>query len=499
MKKTHSISAIFVTIFSFILLIFSTADFSYIIYKRNFCTTEKTDFSYQILYPCVFFIAKVILITATFIIYFTIRNQKNNYKLKDSKLELQTIIENIPGGVCCFSKDNAYSITYISSNFLELTGYSRIDITESFNNNFLMLIFNDDQPKFLSEIQNINAKISDSQFRIMKKDGSVIWVLCKCQLIELNNKSGIFYSVIMDITDIKLTEITLLKSQKKLTDAKERYRIVAAQSDSIVYEYDIIKNCIVNNERFDDMFNYSFFKNIFPDDAISEKIVHPDDAQRFTAFYQSIREGTKYLEDEHRLYTKNCVYEWFNVKVTTIFDENNKPVRAIGNLKNISAKKTTKLRDLTYDDIDPQTELLVYNTAKEFIKYIISYNRTDFHSLIIIKIHDYSIKAAESNDLVAFCKKIKNLFRSSDVVSVISDDSFMIFLKSCTKNLVLHKVNDVNIILTKNNLNASFGISYYPDDSVTFELLYKNAIDKLDAIIMDHNSYNLYKQKQGII
>src|SRR4030042_3907606 len=78
--------------------------------------------------------------------------------------------------------------------------------------------------------QSVIEKISDLEFRIIKKDGSLIWVSILAIIFERNDKNMPIQLIgtISEITNRKVAELALKKSE-------ENYRlIVEGQSDMII-------------------------------------------------------------------------------------------------------------------------------------------------------------------------------------------------------------------------------------------------------------------------
>ena len=129
-----------------------------------------------------------------------------------------------------FQKRN---ITYISDKVFDLTGYTPEEIT-GMHNLRDELVYADDIP-MLEELAK-NAKqpelkeISDLEFRVNKKDGSIIWVSIATIIHERDNNQVPLQLIgtILEITQRKETELALKKSE-------ENYRlIVEEQSDMII-------------------------------------------------------------------------------------------------------------------------------------------------------------------------------------------------------------------------------------------------------------------------
>jgi PAS domain S-box-containing protein len=87
--------------------------------------------------------------------------------------------------------------------------------------------------------------------------------------------------------------------------------------------------------------------------------IHPDDMERVrTHAKQHFTENTPY-NIEHRLQVKSGEYVWFRAKATTVRDHEGNPVRMVGSIRNISARKQAeeRLRDYAVQMEQKSSEL----------------------------------------------------------------------------------------------------------------------------------------------
>lgn len=445
---------------------------------------------------------KIIISFSILFIYFITIIKNNTRELMKNKLKLDTITSSIPGGVCCCKNNDQLTISYLSDSFLDLSGYNREEIDVFFENKFIKMVHPSDRIDLLKSISTTNSSLTESQYRIIKKDGEIIWILQKSRNIELTNGEPEYYCVLVDISKIKHTEQELIKSRKALQTANERYRIVSDRSESVIFEYDIINNSIVQNEKFEDLFGYDCHYNDFPYDAVEQELVHPDDCDRFIIFYEQIKKGQKYNEDDFRMMTTGGHYYWYNTRITVIFDEAGTPIRGVGILTNISKKKDVKMRKLLPADINNLTGFLNMPTAQEFSKYIISYNRTDFHAILLLKTDTQNISEICSNKelIQSFFHSLKELFRSSDVIGSSESNTYMFFLKSCSETLVKTKADEILSLISQTSeqhslsVKVHMGVAFYPDHDVSFEALLKKAQNALNYSEENDMEYSVYDE-----
>ncbi len=405
---------------------------------------------------------------------------KNN-DIKKSSQELRALTVNIPGCVQHCKYDSGFTMVYCSDGFLQMTGYTRDEIRQLFDNKFINMIYEPDREEIKHSIdtQLQASEVIDIQYRLQKKDGSPVWILERGQLIIESSQEPEFYSVLIDITNQR-------EIMQELEISNERYQIVMDQSDSIIFEFNILSGIVSigrNNRQLlgDNPVIKDFLKNF-------SRIVYPDDADSFRLMFEKIRTGAPNAEGEYRLKSTKGAYLWCGVKITTIFDKDDRPVRAIGTISDITCQKEATQTLMQKAQRDGLTGLLNKAATETFIEEALKGG--DICALYIIDV-DY-FKNINDNlghmfgdaVLADIGCKLKKLFRTSDVVGRIGGDEFMVLLKSVEDmSLIFEKAGAINRCLSQTfgdgvdhySISSSVGIAMYPKDGLTYADLYKKA------------------------
>jgi len=131
--------------------------------------------------------------------------------------------------------------------------------------------------------------------------------------------------------------------EQKIRKSEEAYELALSGSGSGIWDWDTITNSIVWSSKFCELLGYepggikgdlTTFKNI---------LLHPDDIDRtFVLVNQCLKTGKPY-EIEYRLKTKLGEYRWFLATGITKYDNNKKPIRMVGSIIDINAKKQAEL------------------------------------------------------------------------------------------------------------------------------------------------------------
>lgn len=158
--------------------------------------------------------------------------EKNRVQEIGQKFE--TLVSNVPGVVYRCLYDPEWTMIYMSDHVEELTGYAGGDLLNNQRLTFKDLIYPADrllvQKKIATAIKN--KKPWEIEYRLIKKDKSVIWIKENGRaILDENNKVLFLDGLIIDVTDIKKKELVILEANQELS----KYKLaVSNASDHIV-------------------------------------------------------------------------------------------------------------------------------------------------------------------------------------------------------------------------------------------------------------------------
>ncbi|MFC2112954.1 PAS domain S-box protein [Bacteroidota bacterium] len=158
----------------------------------------------------------------THVIDRTKRKEAEN-ALQNSEKRYRTLIENIPGAVFRCYMDDSWTMQYLSDAIKNICGYPASDFINNTKRTFGSIIHPDDQQKITNVIQKalINNKKYESEYRILHKNGTIVWVYEKGQII-VDQKGMIDFldGIIIDITGRK-------REQELINESQGRYSAIA--------------------------------------------------------------------------------------------------------------------------------------------------------------------------------------------------------------------------------------------------------------------------------
>lgn len=233
-------------------------------------------------------------------------------------------------------------------------------------------------------------------------------------------------------------------------------------------------------------------------DAIDLQMVHPDDRPLFEEAFKDVLAGKTHKSIRIRLKNKHGDYRWCNNPITIVYGDDGRPYKAIGFFEDVQNEVFKEEAMRRKSQIDNLTRLYNKGAVKLLIDdALANSNATQKHALICIDIDNFK----NVNDsfghlfgdevLIDMSKKIKHLFRSSDILGRFGGDEFILMVRDLPDvDFVKDKVarlcdtirHTYRIGNVEQTVSASIGVSIYPQDGMSYEQLYDRA-DKASYIV----------------
>ncbi|AGX45102.1 diguanylate cyclase domain-containing protein [Clostridium saccharobutylicum] len=414
--------------------------------------------------------------------------EKKRRYIKNKNRELYCLTSNIPGGVHRnIIKDGEHIVDFLTGGCLNLLGYKRHEFKKMFGRKIFDVIYEEDRERVEREI---NDQISKNnrfavEYRIKRKDGSIVWILDNGRIVEDREGKIFSYNVTININDAKI-------AQEELRLSEERYRIIMSQTEEIIFEWNVKEDAISYSDNWQQKFNIE--SNI---SNISKKIynnnsIYKDDLKELGKFLNDFINGEKYNETEIRIKNIDNEYIWCKIRGTAMFDQNDNLFKVIGVIININKEKIESEKLLFKAQRDSLTKLYNKGTVENIIKeYMENSNISNKHgALFIIDIDDFKSINDNMGHLVGddvlsnVSSMFLNVFYENAIVGRIGGDEFIVFLKDIKSEKVIYDkadklVNGFKAGYIENNLDykvsGSIGIAKYPKDGESFGELFENA------------------------
>jgi PAS domain S-box-containing protein len=179
--------------------------------------------------------------------------------------------------------------------------------------------------------------VSTTEMRVRSKDGSYRWILWDAvPCLE----QDLFFATGQDITDRKEIE-------QQLRESHQRFQLIAGATREAIWDWDLRENRLWQNEAYLEVFG-TFNRDTETPVEWWRRRIHPDDLERVLAVIPRVStDGQQKWVLEYRLQRADHSYAYVYDRGFVIFDEQQRPVRMVGSIIDVTALKTTeeKLRE----------------------------------------------------------------------------------------------------------------------------------------------------------
>ncbi|MEG2669338.1 MAG: PAS domain-containing protein [Oscillospiraceae bacterium] len=266
-----------------------------------------------------------------FVIAIIIASVAHNGRLQNARMakinkRFQRVIKNMQGGVFENSTKEGFPIRYVSEGIYKVSGYKPYELI---NKNINDCIYKDDVEagnKAVEDAMKTEDKEYEVEYRFIKKDGTLVWFLERGKILIDEKKKPIIQSVFIDIDDRKR-----LEQEIKIKDRS--YEIAVQASDLIMFEYDVkMKKSKYYNIDIEEKSGKSI-------EELRETLgILSEDKKKIIDCYKKISEGVPVVEETIKRVNTEGAEEIYQLKLVAMYDEFKKPVRAVGIVKDITAK-----------------------------------------------------------------------------------------------------------------------------------------------------------------
>lgn len=111
--------------------------------------------------------------------------KKKTYS-EDYVKAMEVLLQSAPGGIFSYEAGPDDAFSFISDNMLSFLGYTKEEFKAKFSNHFSTMVYEKDRERVLREIdaQIQGAPFDNCEYRIEKKDGSLVYVHDEGHLVE---------------------------------------------------------------------------------------------------------------------------------------------------------------------------------------------------------------------------------------------------------------------------------------------------------------------------
>ena len=272
--------------------------------------------------------------------------------LRASELKFRSLAENVPGLVLRYklNPDGSDELLYISKAVEDLFEVSQ---EEAIKNNKLLWdrIHADDLENYTETIRVSaeNISIWEQEHRLQLPGGRVKWLHTRGVPVQQDDRSVVWDTIALDITDRQHAE-------EALRESKERYRLISEATTDYIYSSVIHSDYSSSLEwvggAFTDITGYT----IEEINAMSKgwlSVLHQEDYQNILDdedLPEKMHKGK--WESEYRIITKHGDIRWLYDRVIQINIQDDENIHWIGGVRDITDRKRAEVAIITEKELN---------------------------------------------------------------------------------------------------------------------------------------------------
>lgn len=260
--------------------------------------------------------------------------------LQESERFKQYILEVMPNLLYIYDLEEDKNI-FVNQEISNYLGYSpdegqlpRPQLTKK-------LMHPEDLERFRSHIAEIH-ELSDGQschfeYRMKTTENKWKWFSSHDTVFKRNEKGGVkqILGIATDITEKKHAE-------QALQESEERFKLAVEGTQDGLWDWNMITQEIYYSRQFGRILGYETEELKALGENISG-LIHPDDRDAaFKKLEDYLAQKTDYYEATTRMKNKAGEYRWIRSRAKCQFDDSGKPVRLVGFISDITARKRAK-------------------------------------------------------------------------------------------------------------------------------------------------------------
>lgn len=186
------------------------------------------------------------------------KRERDKIKAKNSRLELNSVVNAIPGGIAVYKliPPDKVKILYYSDGVPALTGHTREEYDEILKKDSYAAVYKEDYERFLTAISNgiMTGERVDVTYRRVHKDGSLIWTSLMVQAVGLEDGEYTGHAVFTGVPEQFNLQRTILD------ETTTGIYVVDAQTFEIYYaNTTMLKLFHAENRDYNGQVCYKFF------------------------------------------------------------------------------------------------------------------------------------------------------------------------------------------------------------------------------------------------
>jgi len=422
----------------------------------------------------------------------------------------QLVLPDLPtGSILRCRNDEAFTLLELGGHVPILAGYTREELKQVFSNQLMAMILPEDRKMVQNAFreQFLRGNSAEVELRIRHKDGSLRWILDKSQLCLGSDGQEYLNVFLTDITHTK-------QDQDALREKLERYEIILAQTENVLFQWDISEDVLTFSDTWEKIFGFLPMRGNARIRLAESAHLHPDDLPMLMDRISSLENGSSYESVEVRISTAKGRYIWCRIRASAVPGIQGKLEKVVGIIINIDAEKQAARQLQDRAERDSLTKLLNKNAVRrQAEEYLARFPGGASCAMLIIDLDNFK----QVNDqyghlfgdavLTRAAREIEKLFRNQDIVARIGGDEFLVLMRGVSERPLLENrcqrllQNFRNIFHNYQfqlPLSCSIGISLSPEHGISYYDLYNHADQALyQAKRQGKNTYEFYDSRES--
>ncbi|MCR4563590.1 MAG: EAL domain-containing protein [Clostridiales bacterium] len=410
-----------------------------------------------------------------------------NERLKDASYELETLMTNIPGGICVFEYENGrMNIQYANEEYFVLNGFTSEYFYMLGDMDISRFVSKDEYPKFRRALEEslLGSSSFEYEYRVNRNDDINVWVSIKAKVFKYHGDNPVFYSVIWDTTKRKEVENELYRQS-------ERYKAIEENMDELPFDYVIATDTLIVSKilwtrpglgsRI-----YDFLKQIDETDFI-----HPDQKEEFKNNIKKAKQGKSSGSFEFQgKFRDDGQYHWYIMHYTTVLDENSVPERIVGRVNVYDNEKNAQLEIERRLMNDEMTGLYNKSACEKVLSEMLEKGSVS-GAMLVLDIDNFKLindtfgHTFGDTVIENFAQGIKSVVWDGVIVGRIGGDEFLVFIPDATKETAVETASHLCTLIKEayvgdqlhlpDNVGCSIGIAYVPENGTAFQTVFDKA------------------------
>ncbi|MEG0770171.1 MAG: diguanylate cyclase [Ruthenibacterium sp.] len=256
-------------------------------------------------------------------------------QLEEKTIELETMSENLIGGVLITTMDEGFPVLRCNQGYREMTGRTEAQII---GHRAMQWVLAEDAVLLNRKIQEqlLTGNQVSLEHRLHVESGTLLWVSLRGKRTTLRGQEvGVW--ILTDISSAKEAELALRVDE-------ERYRIAMQSTEDILIDYDLKTRVMYHSSKAKEIYGVPELVENMPQSILDSGTVLAESREVYLDLFRQLFANVKSCSCVLKARTADDRVLWNRLTFTSILDDEGNAVHAIGVLQDITREKTIELQ-----------------------------------------------------------------------------------------------------------------------------------------------------------